>query len=59
MTTERNEKPLIYACSGCSNVAQLANDLAVGQANSGSRWLPAQLCQALSGENKRDTYLAP
>lgn len=29
MTTERNEKPLIYACSGCSNVAQLANDLAV------------------------------
>jgi uncharacterized metal-binding protein len=23
------EKPLVYACSGCSNVAQLANDLAV------------------------------
>ncbi len=23
------EKPLIYACSGCSNVAQLANDVAV------------------------------
>lgn len=22
-------KPLVYACSGCSNVAQLANDLAV------------------------------
>ncbi|MGD9661301.1 MAG: putative zinc-binding protein [Porticoccaceae bacterium] len=26
---EENEKPLVYACSGCSNVAQLANDLAV------------------------------
>jgi len=24
-----NPKPLVYACSGCSNVAQLANDLAV------------------------------
>ncbi|WP_134055829.1 putative zinc-binding protein [Rheinheimera aquimaris] len=23
------DKPLVYACSGCSNVAQLANDLAV------------------------------
>lgn len=23
------EKPLVYSCSGCSNVAQLANDLAV------------------------------
>lgn len=23
------EKPLVYACSGCSNVAQLANDVAV------------------------------
>ncbi len=25
----RTEKPLVYACSGCSNVAQLANDVAV------------------------------
>ncbi len=24
-----NQKPLVYACSGCSNVAQLTNDLAV------------------------------
>lgn len=24
-----SDKPLIYSCSGCSNVAQLANDLAV------------------------------
>lgn len=24
-----SEKPLVYSCSGCSNVAQLANDLAV------------------------------
>lgn len=24
-----NKKPLVYACSGCSNVAQLTNDLAV------------------------------
>ncbi|CAM5216123.1 putative zinc-binding protein [Alishewanella longhuensis] len=24
-----HKKPLVYACSGCSNVAQLANDLAV------------------------------
>jgi uncharacterized metal-binding protein len=23
------QKPLVYACSGCSNVAQLANDMAV------------------------------
>ncbi len=23
------QKPLVYSCSGCSNVAQLANDLAV------------------------------
>lgn len=23
------EKPLVYSCSGCSNVAQLANDVAV------------------------------
>ncbi len=27
--TAPQEKPLVYACSGCSNVAQLANDLAV------------------------------
>lgn len=24
-----NELPLIYSCSGCSNIAQLANDVAV------------------------------
>ncbi|MCA1931918.1 putative zinc-binding protein [Rheinheimera sp.] len=24
-----DNKPLVYACSGCSNVAQLANDLAL------------------------------
>ena len=24
-----HNKPLVYACSGCSNVAQLTNDLAV------------------------------
>ncbi|KKO46779.1 zinc-binding protein [Arsukibacterium ikkense] len=29
MNTESNNKPLVYSCSGCSNVAQLANDLAV------------------------------
>ncbi|WNO61628.1 putative zinc-binding protein [Rheinheimera sp. MMS21-TC3] len=29
MTTNYKDKPLVYACSGCSNVAQLANDLAV------------------------------
>lgn len=28
-TPPQLEKPLVYACSGCSNVAQLANDLAV------------------------------
>ncbi|MBY4676380.1 putative zinc-binding protein [Marinobacterium arenosum] len=27
--TKRSERPLIYACSGCSNVAQLANDVAL------------------------------
>ncbi|TRW49650.1 zinc-binding protein [Aliidiomarina halalkaliphila] len=26
---EQASKPLIYSCSGCSNVAQLANDIAV------------------------------
>lgn len=26
---ENNGKPLVYSCSGCSNVAQLANDVAV------------------------------
>ncbi|MBP8226748.1 putative zinc-binding protein [Rheinheimera faecalis] len=25
----KSDKPLVYACSGCSKVAQLANDLAV------------------------------
>lgn len=29
MTHSYETKPLVYACSGCSNVAQLANDLAV------------------------------
>lgn len=29
-------KPLVYACSGCSNVAQLANDLAVTLDRQGS-----------------------
>ena len=24
-----DEKPIVYSCSGCSNVAQLANDIAV------------------------------
>lgn len=24
-----NKKPLVYSCSGCSNIAQLANDVAV------------------------------
>ncbi|WP_372625574.1 putative zinc-binding protein [Arsukibacterium sp.] len=29
MSPDYNDKPLVYSCSGCSNVAQLANDLAV------------------------------
>ena len=29
MSREKNNLPLVYSCSGCSNVAQLANDLAV------------------------------
>jgi len=29
MNTDYDNKPLVYSCSGCSNVAQLANDLAV------------------------------
>lgn len=29
------EKPLVYACSGCSNVAQLANNVAVALDRSG------------------------
>lgn len=27
--SDRKPKPLVYSCSGCSNVAQLANDIAV------------------------------
>ncbi|GGB99302.1 hypothetical protein GCM10011352_26850 [Marinobacterium zhoushanense] len=27
--TKRRDLPLVYACSGCSDVAQLANDVAV------------------------------
>lgn len=26
---KENSKPIIYSCSGCSNVAQLANDIAI------------------------------
>lgn len=29
MNREKKNLPLVYSCSGCSNVAQLANDLAV------------------------------
>ncbi len=29
MKADSDNKPLVYACSGCSNVAQLANDLAL------------------------------
>ncbi|SFS07978.1 Uncharacterized protein, contains metal-binding DGC domain [Halomicrobium zhouii] len=29
MTTEYDELPLVYSCSGCSSAAQMANDLAV------------------------------
>ncbi len=27
--TNNTEKPLVYSCSGCSNIAQLANDIAI------------------------------
>ncbi|WP_423895463.1 putative zinc-binding protein [Candidatus Pelagadaptatus aseana] len=36
MTTEKDEKPLVYACSGCSNVAQTANDMALSMNTSGA-----------------------
>ena len=29
------DKPLVYSCSGCSNVAQLANDIAVWMSREG------------------------
>ncbi|RUO42753.1 zinc-binding protein [Aliidiomarina taiwanensis] len=29
MSQAKTEKPLVYSCSGCSNVAQLANDIAL------------------------------
>lgn len=29
MTNKETDLPLVYSCSGCSNVAQLANDIAV------------------------------
>lgn len=36
MTKNMIEKPLVYACSGCSNVAQLANDVALTLDRSGT-----------------------
>ena len=36
MKTHYQNKPLVYSCSGCSNVAQLANDLAVRLDRQGS-----------------------
>ncbi|MBV1787537.1 putative zinc-binding protein [Marinobacterium sp. D7] len=33
--TRRRDLPLVYACSGCSDVAQLANDVAVRLDHSG------------------------
>ncbi len=27
--SDRNELPLVYSCSGCSNIAQLANQIAI------------------------------
>lgn len=36
MNTNHNSQPLVYSCSGCSNVAQLANDLAVVLDRAGS-----------------------
>jgi len=27
----RNDLPLVYSCSGCSNIAQLANQIAIEQ----------------------------
>jgi uncharacterized metal-binding protein len=29
MSDQKNEKPLVYSCSGCSNAAQMANYLAI------------------------------
>lgn len=29
MTDKKCDLPLVYSCSGCSNVAQLANDIAI------------------------------
>ncbi|MDO8344282.1 MAG: putative zinc-binding protein [Cellvibrio sp.] len=29
MTNKKSDLPLVYSCSGCSNVAQLANDIAI------------------------------
>jgi uncharacterized metal-binding protein len=35
MTSNKNEKPLVYSCSGCSNAAQMANYLALRLGRSG------------------------
>jgi uncharacterized metal-binding protein len=35
MTSNKNEKPLVYSCSGCSNAAQMANYLALRLDRSG------------------------
>lgn len=36
MTNNKDSKPLVYACSGCSNVAQTANDMALSMNASGA-----------------------
>ena len=39
-TPAKAKKPLVYSCSGCSNVAQLCNHLAVRLDRSGVAFVP-------------------
>lgn len=36
MSKTNDDRPLVYACSGCSNVAQTANDMALSMNASGA-----------------------
>ncbi|WP_194755756.1 putative zinc-binding protein [Aliidiomarina indica] len=50
ISESKSDKPLVYSCSGCSNVAQLANDIAVRLSRDG---IAEMSCIAGVGGNVR------
>ena len=53
-TTNNSQLPIVYACSGCSNLAQLANDLALWLHQDGN----AQMASIAGVAGHVDTHLA-